>query len=95
MIRLDRFSSWSTTTSRRIRRWLAWPAVPARPWSPWHSTESGFPFVYGVSSPPKHDDFLIEWQDDMAYLRDGHNLRCVFVASRAALQNDQLIGLIG
>ena len=52
----------------------------------------GFPFVYGVRTPPRHDDFLVEWRDDMAYSRDGHSLRCVFVASRTALQNDQLIG---
>jgi hypothetical protein len=55
----------------------------------------GFSFGYGMSTAPKHDDFLVEWRDDMAYFRDGHSLRCVFVASRTVLQNDQLIGLIG
>jgi SAM-dependent methyltransferase len=45
----------------------------------------GFPFVYGASTPPRHPDFDFEWRGGLDVGRDGHNLRCVFVASRRRL----------
>ena len=45
----------------------------------------GFPFVYGARTPPSHEDFQVDWRDDMSYSRDGHNLRCIMVASRRRL----------
>jgi SAM-dependent methyltransferase len=41
----------------------------------------GFRHVYGLVQPPEHEDFRFEWRDDGECLRDGHPLRCMFVAS--------------
>jgi SAM-dependent methyltransferase len=54
----------------------------------------GFPFVYGARTPPVHEDFQVDWRDDMSYSRDGHNLRCIMVASRRRLDNPELVALI-
>lgn len=53
----------------------------------------GFPFLYAPAAPPQHSDFQVEWQDNLAWERDGHLLRCVFVASRKHLANPNLIPL--
>lgn len=50
--------------------------------------------VYAPVQPPQHPDFLFEWRDDMAYERNGFNLRCIFVASRKELRNNKLIPLL-
>jgi hypothetical protein len=54
----------------------------------------GFQHVYAPVSPPEHEDFLFEWQNNLDCSRDGHPLRCVFVASRAKLENEQLVPLL-
>ncbi len=54
----------------------------------------GFPFVYGTTSPPSHPDFRFEWRDTFEFSRDGHNLRCIFVASRHPMIRDSLTALI-
>ena len=41
----------------------------------------GFPWVYGLTSDGEHEDFEFEWRDDNESTRDGHPLRCFFVAS--------------
>ena len=56
---------------------------------------AGFPFVYGVRHPPEHEDFPARWRDDMAYARDGHNLRCILVASRRLVDSPALVELLG
>jgi SAM-dependent methyltransferase len=53
----------------------------------------GFPFVYGLAQPPDHEDFQFEWIGDGRYQRDGHPLRCMFVASSTALRNSGLVPL--
>ena len=53
-------------------------------------TRLGFPFVYAPVDPPSHPDFEFEWRSDLADSRDGHPLRCVFVASRRRLKNSRL-----
>ena len=54
----------------------------------------GFPFVYAPQKPPEHPDFQFEWRNNLDWRRDGHNLRCIFVASRKELENPQLINLL-
>jgi SAM-dependent methyltransferase len=54
----------------------------------------GFRYVYGAAVPPEHPDFQFEWRNDLSIRRDGHNLRCVFVASRSAIISDALVTLM-
>ena len=54
----------------------------------------GFGFVYGAIVPPAHPDFQFEWRNDLSVARDGHNLRCVFVASHRPIVNDCLYPFI-
>jgi len=54
----------------------------------------GFPFVYAPVVPPEHEDFRFEWRNNLDCARHGHNLRCIFVASRAELKNPALISLL-
>lgn len=55
---------------------------------------SGFPYVYAPRVFPDHHDFRFEWKNDLADSRDGHLLRCLFVASRQALDNPNLTALL-
>ena len=50
----------------------------------------GFRYVYAPKSPPNHPDFRFEWRNDLQFSRDGHLLRCVFVASHQPLDNPEL-----
>jgi SAM-dependent methyltransferase len=54
----------------------------------------GFPHVYAPVTPPEHEDFRFEWKNNLDCSRDGHNLRCIFVASRTVLKNPALIPLL-
>src|SRR5262249_21289421 len=54
----------------------------------------GFPYVYAAASPPYHPDYKFEWCNNLDTIRDGNNLRCVFVASRTRLENPALIPLL-
>jgi SAM-dependent methyltransferase len=54
----------------------------------------GFPYVYGTTKPPAHPDFQFRFRDDQSTARDGHNLRCVFVASRAPVAGPRLVPLL-
>jgi SAM-dependent methyltransferase len=54
----------------------------------------GFDRIYTPKRPPRHEDFEIHWQDDLARQRDGHDLRCMFIASRTPLSNDRLIQVL-
>ncbi len=56
-------------------------------------SRSGFEHVYTPVVPPAHEDFRFEWKNNLDCTRDGHNLRCVFVASRQPLKNPQLVAL--
>lgn len=53
----------------------------------------GFEQVYAPLEPPDHPDFRFSWRNDLSSQRDGHLLRCVFVASRRPLENPALISL--
>ena len=55
----------------------------------------GFPFVYAPVIPPGHPDFEFGWRGDLTDSRDGHPLRCIFVASRRKLENSRLALLSG
>jgi SAM-dependent methyltransferase len=55
---------------------------------------AGFACVYAPRVPPEHEDFRFRWKNDLAHRRDGHPLRCVFVASRRPLDNANLVPLI-
>lgn len=54
----------------------------------------GFSFVYAPKSPPQHRDFRFDWENNLVHWRDGHPLRCVFVAARVELQNPNLVNLL-
>lgn len=54
----------------------------------------GFRHVYGTTDPPRHPDFMFEWRDSLDVRRDGNNLRCMFVASRAPIADASLVELI-
>lgn len=57
-------------------------------------SRAGFAHVYAPLVPPNHDDYQFEWRDDVAFSRDGHLLRCVFVASRTAVAAETLVELV-
>ena len=54
----------------------------------------GYPYVYAPMTPPAHEDFRFEWKNNLDCGRDGHNLRCMFVASRTELHNPKLVSLL-
>ena len=54
----------------------------------------GFPFVYAPRRAPDHEDFAFERRGNLDTRRDGHNLRCVFLGSVAALSLDGLEFLV-
>ena len=54
----------------------------------------GFAHVYGTTAPPQHPDFLFEWRNSLDVSRDGHNLRCVFIASRHPIHRPHLVDLV-
>ena len=54
----------------------------------------GFRHVYAPRMLPNHGDFQFEWKNNLDSLRDGRNMRCVFVASRKELRNGHLISLL-
>jgi SAM-dependent methyltransferase len=55
---------------------------------------AGFPHVYAPLTPPEHEDFRFEWKNNLDCSRDGHPLRCVFVAARTELRNPHLVPLL-
>ena len=54
----------------------------------------GFDYVYIPATVPLHPDFQFSWKSDLAHVRDGHNIRQVFIASRSNLNNTKLV-LVG
>ena len=54
----------------------------------------GFRYVYGANPPPRHEDFRFEWRNDLETVRDGHPLRCVFVASDEPLESSCLVPVL-
>jgi SAM-dependent methyltransferase len=57
-------------------------------------TRVGFPHVYAPRRVPDHDDFRVEWRNDLAWSRDGHLLRGIFVASRRPRPEPSLVSLV-
>jgi 2-polyprenyl-3-methyl-5-hydroxy-6-metoxy-1,4-benzoquinol methylase len=55
---------------------------------------AGFRHIYAPRTPPDHADFHFTWKDDLSDSRDGHLLRCVFIASRFPFQNPSLVSLL-
>lgn len=55
---------------------------------------AGFPFVYMPGTPPGHEDFQLTWRDDLGDSRDGHPIRCVFVASQWEIASPELEPLV-
>jgi hypothetical protein len=54
----------------------------------------GFPHVCAPVAPPEYQDFEFEWRNDLDCSRNGHPLRCVFVASRRKPPNRRLVSLL-
>jgi 2-polyprenyl-3-methyl-5-hydroxy-6-metoxy-1,4-benzoquinol methylase len=55
---------------------------------------AGFSHVYAPLRPPDYPDFHFTWKNDLNESHGGHQLRCVFVASRRSLDNPQLVSLL-
>jgi predicted RNA methylase len=55
----------------------------------------GFAFIYGPRVPPQYPDFQFEWKNSLEWSRDGHPIRCVFVATRNQISSDNLVLLHG
>ena len=55
---------------------------------------AGFRHIYAPRVPPDHPDFRFAWRNDFTDSRDGHLLRCTFVASRSPLPNPSLVTLL-
>ena len=56
--------------------------------------ESGFKYVYAPRQAPDHADFHFAWKGDLSDARDGHLLRCIFVASRTRITDRPLVSLL-
>ena len=54
----------------------------------------GFPFVYISKEQPDAPEYRFTWRNNAECVRDGHPLRCVFVASRNRLENPRLALLL-
>lgn len=54
----------------------------------------GFTSVYTTKSRPDHVDFVFDWRNSGEWQRDGHLLRCIFVASRSRLDHSGLVLLL-
>jgi SAM-dependent methyltransferase len=54
---------------------------------------AGFRYIYAPKISPNHPDFNFSWQDDLSDARNGHLLRCIFVAARRMLDNAALVPL--
>lgn len=56
--------------------------------------EAGMSHVYAPTTMAAHPDFRFSWRNDLAWSRNGHLLRCMFVASRAPLAGPALAELL-
>jgi SAM-dependent methyltransferase len=54
----------------------------------------GFRFVYAPKVSPNHQEFQFEWKNNLDIQRDGHNLRCIFIASKFELKNPNIVTLL-
>jgi SAM-dependent methyltransferase len=68
---------------------------PSPSWIAMALDRIGMHHVYAPTSAPDFPDYQFEWHDDLAWQRDGHPLRCTFVASRQPLEHNTLVQLIG
>ena len=60
----------------------------------WLLERFGFRNVYTPTSPPDHPDFHFKWKNNFDYMRNGHNLRCIFIASKQPIANPKLVSLL-
>lgn len=67
---------------------------PSPSWVTMALNRVGFPHVYAPMSRPDYPDFQFAWRDNLDHWRDGHPIRCVFVASRSELRHPQLVSLL-
>lgn len=67
---------------------------PSPSWVAMAVNRCGFPYVYAPAHPPEHEDFQFDWRNDLGYSRNGHPMRCIFVASRQLLENPALEPLL-
>jgi hypothetical protein len=54
----------------------------------------GFAHIYAPRTPPANPDFIFGWKHDLSFSRDNHLLRCVFIASKQALQHSNVLPLL-
>lgn len=47
----------------------------------------GFKHIYIPKYPPQHHDFLFDYTEDLSHIKNGHNIRQIFIATK----NNQII----
>lgn len=67
---------------------------PSPAWVTFALNRAGFDHVYAPAEAPGHPDFQFEWRDDGSDWRDGHPIRCIFVASRRRIESPKLVPLL-
>lgn len=67
---------------------------PSPAWIAMALDRIGLHHVYAPTGVPDFPDYVFEWRDDLAWQRDGHPLRCTFVASRKPLESSMLTPLL-
>ena len=72
---------WEAVSGRGCR--------PTRPWV-WNALHARFRFVYSVRTQPRHPEFPVDWTD-AGRAHDAERTRCVFIASRAPIENPLLV----
>jgi SAM-dependent methyltransferase len=67
---------------------------PSPAWVAMALDRIGLHHVYAPTEVPDFPDYVFDWRDDLAWQRDGHPLRCTFVASRRPLESSMLTPLL-
>lgn len=55
---------------------------------------AGISNIYAPRVFPKHSDFTFSWIGDLGNSRNGHLLRCIFIASWFSIENPNLVPLL-
>jgi len=53
-----------------------------------------FAWIYIPAVHPYHPDFLFKWRNEMSFSRDGHQLGCIFGASRNEIHNEASLTML-
>jgi SAM-dependent methyltransferase len=67
---------------------------PSPTWVAMALNRVGFSHVYTTRTKPDYPDFHFEYKNNLDHWRDGHPIRCIFVASRNELTHPDLKSLL-